>query len=282
MANNWEITPSEGVTNNGNGEFTLPKNTGTTDIKYTVTVNDENGCSATTSVTVPSGSECQNTNTTRYFTASAYPCGFPDGTVFSFDFDDCGVKSYTYHGNYTFGCSIELENAGDCDIDSLMGVYVSFPNGESGMVDSIPESFGETIRISGTHSNTDVAISSVVKTREVKVGDDTEIYGCFTISTSFLPNVYTFYGDVYVEKRFPAECGVENTGNYYSVSSSGNYGAVFKTNEFLICTLPTYCDNTFGNHYTVEFIVSNCVKNISYSVDTYYDNCQTINLTNNC
>lgn len=48
-----------GTTTTDEFSYEFPKNTGTTDIVYTIDVDDDNGCSESTSVTVPTGSTCQ-------------------------------------------------------------------------------------------------------------------------------------------------------------------------------------------------------------------------------
>lgn len=54
----WSITPTD-ATINSSGVATFPENTGTTSKNYTITYVDDNGCSVSTTYTVPSGSECQ-------------------------------------------------------------------------------------------------------------------------------------------------------------------------------------------------------------------------------
>lgn len=60
----WEITPETTeigtVTNNNNGTFVFPKNTGTTDITYTITYTSEYGQS-TLQYVLHAGEECQPT-----------------------------------------------------------------------------------------------------------------------------------------------------------------------------------------------------------------------------
>ena len=58
----WEVTPNNDGVSIGTTspvEIYLPKNTGTTDIEYTITYKDDDGCTAKTTYTVPSGSACQ-------------------------------------------------------------------------------------------------------------------------------------------------------------------------------------------------------------------------------
>ena len=59
-----------GTTTTDNFSYDFPENTGTTDIVYTIDVEDDNGCSATTSVTVPSDSECQESDVEKYIILS--------------------------------------------------------------------------------------------------------------------------------------------------------------------------------------------------------------------
>lgn len=61
MATTWSVTPSAGVTNTNDGNFTFPSNTGTSSIEYTITAVDDDGCSATKKITVNEGSECRST-----------------------------------------------------------------------------------------------------------------------------------------------------------------------------------------------------------------------------
>lgn len=60
MAESWTITPSEGVTNNNNGTFVFPKNTGCTDIVYTIDYTDASGCTGTTTYTIPKHEDYDN------------------------------------------------------------------------------------------------------------------------------------------------------------------------------------------------------------------------------
>lgn len=53
----WTVN---GIGSNSTGSFTLPANTGTTDKSYTVTYDDGNGNTATTSVTVSACSRTRN------------------------------------------------------------------------------------------------------------------------------------------------------------------------------------------------------------------------------
>lgn len=55
----WSISPNDGGASITNGVATFPKNTGTTNIEYTITYIDDNGCSGETKYTIPSGSTCQ-------------------------------------------------------------------------------------------------------------------------------------------------------------------------------------------------------------------------------
>lgn len=55
----WKVTPDTGVSGS-DGTYSFPKNTGTSNIEYTIDVEDDNGCTATTSVTVLTGSTCLN------------------------------------------------------------------------------------------------------------------------------------------------------------------------------------------------------------------------------
>lgn len=56
----WSISPTSGGASITNGGVaTLPKNSGATDIEYTITYIDDNGCSGATTYKVPSGSTCQ-------------------------------------------------------------------------------------------------------------------------------------------------------------------------------------------------------------------------------
>ena len=66
----WSISPTDATINN-NGEATFPENTGTTNKDYTITYVDDNGCSVSTTYTVPSGSTCIPCRV-RY-TAAGYP-----------------------------------------------------------------------------------------------------------------------------------------------------------------------------------------------------------------
>lgn len=47
----WEVTPSDGVTYNGNGEITFPTYTGNSFVTYTVKYTDDNGCTGQTNIT---------------------------------------------------------------------------------------------------------------------------------------------------------------------------------------------------------------------------------------
>lgn len=54
----WSITPGDASISN-NGVASFPANTGAADKVYTVTYTDDEGCTASTTYTVPSGSDCQ-------------------------------------------------------------------------------------------------------------------------------------------------------------------------------------------------------------------------------
>lgn len=50
----WEITPTEGVTNNNDGSFVFDKNEDLcSDRDYTITYTDDSGCTGTTTYTIP-------------------------------------------------------------------------------------------------------------------------------------------------------------------------------------------------------------------------------------
>lgn len=58
----WTVSPSNGVTNNNNGIFTFPKNSGTSKVTYTITYKDVNGCKGNTTYTLMPGPSCQPTS----------------------------------------------------------------------------------------------------------------------------------------------------------------------------------------------------------------------------
>ena len=88
----WSVTPSEGVTGTG-PSFTFPKNTGATNIEYTITYTDDNGCTGSTKYTVLSGSSCQPSTCELYFCNSqGQQTSVSDVTVTSI-----GLTSTTTH-----------------------------------------------------------------------------------------------------------------------------------------------------------------------------------------
>ena len=88
----WKVSPDiDGVlvswTNPG--EIYFPKNTGTTDIEYTITYIDDNGCSGQTKYAVPSGSACQPCNDPRLWIT-------PTDTTTNVGATDCLSYDYNY------------------------------------------------------------------------------------------------------------------------------------------------------------------------------------------
>lgn len=58
----WTVSPSNGVTNNNNGIFKFPKNSGTSKVTYAITYKDVNGCKGNTTYTLMPGPSCQPTS----------------------------------------------------------------------------------------------------------------------------------------------------------------------------------------------------------------------------
>lgn len=69
MANKWIVKQDSTIVHeeeNNELTYNFPKNTSSSNITYTINVTKDDGCTATTTITVPSGSECQENGEKLY------------------------------------------------------------------------------------------------------------------------------------------------------------------------------------------------------------------------
>ena len=89
----WSINGDASI--DSNGVATFPKNTGTTDIEYTITYEDDNGCTGSTTYTVPYGQDCRPT-CTYGLSASSNECKKATITTVNYNVTCRKTFSYTF------------------------------------------------------------------------------------------------------------------------------------------------------------------------------------------
>lgn len=136
----WSIEPNNGVTNHGNGRFTFPQNSSVT--QYTITCDNEAGCTATTIYNLPE--DCGGTpptppqptpecirgtdNGNDIIHSVIYPHPFLCcGNGMDNDMDSLYVRTIFYNGN-----PISTSSSNPTRINSWLSVYRTTTGGVVG------------------------------------------------------------------------------------------------------------------------------------------------------